>query len=144
MDFLFYVFLHCYCCGYWYFKRLFVNIAFRDRQKADFEPSKKSLNGMSSIGGLGRFFETARTAWWSTRTKNSKKILNCRCPKSHRVQTWNVRAQGEKTHHHTHHTPHSPPKPTPPHPHTPPTHLPTPHTHSRITEVLRHLKRDGF
>jgi hypothetical protein len=24
------------------------------------------LNGMSSIGYLGRFFETARTAWWST------------------------------------------------------------------------------
>jgi hypothetical protein len=26
-------------------------------------------NGMSSIGGFSRFFETARTAWWSTRNK---------------------------------------------------------------------------
>jgi hypothetical protein len=29
----------------------------------------KLPNGMSSMGYLGRYFETARTAWWSTPKK---------------------------------------------------------------------------
>jgi hypothetical protein len=33
------LFLHCCCCSYWDFELLFVNIEFRERQKADFEPS---------------------------------------------------------------------------------------------------------